>query len=49
MNKMKRLTGKKMFLIAVVFCAFGLAKAQEIQVAKNTLTLTIATRIIRAL
>ena len=41
MNKMKRLTGKKMFLIAVVFCAFGFAKAQETQVAENTLTLTL--------
>ena len=41
MNKMKRLTGKKILLMAVVFCAFGFAKAQETQTAGNTLTLTL--------
>ena len=41
MNKMKRLTGKKILLMAVVLCAFGFAKAQETQTAGNTLTLTL--------
>ena len=26
MNKMKRLTGRKILLVAVAFCAFGFAK-----------------------
>lgn len=29
MNKMKRLTGKKILLMAVVFCAFGLQSARN--------------------
>ena len=29
MNKMKRLTGKKILLVAVALCAFGFAKAQD--------------------
>ena len=29
MNKMKRLTGRKILLVAVAFCAFGFAKAQD--------------------
>lgn len=41
MNKMKRPTGKKVLLMAVVFCAFGFVKAQETQTAGNTLTLTL--------
>ena len=35
MNKMKRLTGKKILLLAVAFCAFGFAKAQDTQTEKN--------------
>ena len=41
MNKMKRLTGRKILLVAVAFCAFGFAKAQDTQTEKNTLTLTL--------
>ncbi|WP_302614751.1 TolC family protein, partial [uncultured Bacteroides sp.] len=41
MNKMKRLTSKKTLLLSVVFCAFSLAKAQQTQVAADTLTLTL--------
>ncbi|QIU93006.1 TolC family protein [Bacteroides faecium] len=41
MNKMKRLTGKKILLMAVALCAFGFAKAQETQTGGNTLTLTL--------
>lgn len=41
MNKMKNLTGKKMLLTAVALCAFGFAKAQNVQAAKDTLTLTL--------
>ena len=29
MDKMKRLTGKKILLVAVALCAFGFAKAQD--------------------
>ena len=31
MNKMKRLAGKKILLVAVALCAFGFAKAQDTQ------------------
>lgn len=41
MNKMKRLTSKKMLLLCVAFCAFGWAKAQEPRVAEDTLALTL--------
>ena len=41
MNKMKRLTGKKILLLAVAFCAFGFAKAQDTQTEKNTLTFNL--------
>ena len=41
MNKMKRLAGKKILLVAVALCAFGFAKAQDTQTEKNTLTLTL--------
>lgn len=41
MNRLKRLTGKKMLLIAMALCAFGFAKAQTEQTAQNTLTLTL--------
>ena len=41
MNKMKRLTGRKILLVAVAFCAFGFAKAQDTQAEKNILTLTL--------
>lgn len=41
MNKMKRLTGRKILLVAVALCAFGFAKAQDTQMEKNTLTLTL--------
>ena len=41
MNKMKRLTGKKILLVAVALCAFGFAKAQDTQAEKNILTLTL--------
>ena len=41
MNRLKRLTGKKMFLTAMALCAFGFAKAQTEQTAQNTLTLTL--------
>lgn len=36
MNKMKRLAGKKILLVAVALCAFGFAKAQDTQAEKNT-------------
>ena len=29
MDKMKRLAGKKILLVAVALCAFGFAKAQD--------------------
>lgn len=41
MNKMKRLTGRKILLVAVAFCAFGFAKAQDTQTEKNTLNLNL--------
>ena len=41
MNRLKRLTGKKMLLTAMALCAFGFAKAQTEQTAQNTLTLTV--------
>ena len=41
MDKMKRLTGKKILLVAVALCAFGFAKAQDTQAEKNILTLTL--------
>lgn len=41
MNRLKRLTGKKMLLTAMALCAFGFVKAQTEQTAQNTLTLTL--------
>lgn len=41
MNRMKKLTGKRMLLAAITVCAFGFAKAQTTQVAQDTLTLTL--------
>lgn len=41
MNRMKRLTGKKILLTAVALCVVGFAKAQDASVAKDTLTLTL--------
>lgn len=41
MNRLKRLTGKKMLLTAMALCAFGFTKAQTEQAAQNTLTLTL--------
>ena len=41
MNRLKKLTGKKMLLTAMALCAFGFAKAQTEQAAQNTLTLTL--------
>ena len=41
MNRLKRLTGKKMLLTAMALCAFGFAKAQTEQTTQNTLTLTL--------
>lgn len=41
MNRLKRLTGKKMLLTAMALCAFGFAKAQTEQTAQNTLMLTL--------
>jgi len=41
MNRLKRLTGKKMLLTAMALCAFGFAKAQTDQTTQNTLTLTL--------
>ena len=41
MNRLKRLTGKKMLLTAMTLCAFGFAKAQTEQTTQNTLTLTL--------
>lgn len=41
MNRLKRLTGKKMLLTAMALCVFGFAKAQTEQTAQNTLTLTL--------
>ena len=41
MNRLKRLTGKKMLLPAMALCAFGFAKAQTEQTTQNTLTLTL--------
>lgn len=41
MNRLKRLTGKKMLLTAMALCALGFAKAQTEQTAQNTLTLTL--------
>ena len=41
MNRMKRLTGRKILLATVALCAFGIAKAQNAQAAKDTLTLTL--------
>ena len=41
MNRLKRLTGKKMLLTALALCAFVFAKAQTEQTTQNTLTLTL--------
>lgn len=41
MNRMKRLTGRKILLATVALCAFGIAKAQNAQAVKDTLTLTL--------
>lgn len=41
MNRLKRLTGKKMLLTTMALCAFGFAKAQTEQTTQNTLTLTL--------
>lgn len=41
MNRMKRLTGKKVLLAFTAFCAFGFAHAQEMPAQKDTLTLTL--------
>ena len=41
MNRLKRLTGKKMLLTAMALCAFGFPKAQTEQTTQNTLTLTL--------
>ena len=41
MNRLKRLTGKKMLLTAMALCAFGFAKAQTEQTTQNTVTLTL--------
>lgn len=41
MNKMKRLTGKKILLLAVAACAFGFTHAQQAQPIEGTLTLTL--------
>ncbi|MBS5413498.1 MAG: TolC family protein [Bacteroides thetaiotaomicron] len=41
MNRLKRLTGKKMLLTAMALCAFGFAKAQTEQTTQNTLALTL--------
>ena len=41
MNRLKRLTGKKMLLTAMALCTFGFAKAQTEQTTQNTLTLTL--------
>ena len=41
MNRLKRLTGKKMLLTAMALCAFGFAMAQTEQTTQNTLTLTL--------
>ena len=41
MNRLKRLTGKKMLLTAMALCAFGFAKAQTEMTTQNTLTLTL--------
>ena len=41
MNRLKRLTGKKMLLTAMALCAFGFAKAQTEQTTPNTLTVTL--------
>ena len=41
MNRLKRVTGKKMLLTAMALCAFGFAKAQTEQTTQNTLTLTL--------
>ena len=41
MNRLKRLTGKKMLLTAMALCAFGFAKAQTEQTTQNTLTLML--------
>lgn len=41
MNRLKRLTGKKMLLTAMALCAFGFAKAQTEQTTQNTLTLAL--------
>ncbi|KAB4282004.1 TolC family protein [Bacteroides thetaiotaomicron] len=45
MNRLKRLTGKKMLLTAMALCAFGFAKAQTEQTTQNTLTLNKALEI----
>ena len=41
MNRMKRLTGRKILLATVALCAFGIANALHAQAAKDTLTLTL--------
>ena len=49
MNRLKRLTGKKMLLTAMALCAFGFAKAQTEQTTQNTLTLTLDKALVIAL
>ena len=49
MNRLKRLTGKKMLLTAMALCAFGFAKAQTEQTTQNTLTLTLDKALEKAL
>lgn len=41
MNRMRRLTGKKILLAVMAFGAFGFVQAQEAQAPKDTLTLTL--------
>lgn len=42
MNRMKRLTGKRIFLVAVIVCAVSFVKAQSVQAPpQDTLTLTL--------
>lgn len=41
MNRMRRLTGKKILLAVMAFGAFGFVQAQEAQASKDTLTLTL--------
>lgn len=41
MNRMKKMAGRKVLLTVVTLCAFGFTRAQEMQVVKDTLTLTL--------